>query len=55
MTVFRNRKTAEMSGAENRYLFEFRFVAIRLRIHIAEAIAARGDTPPSKHTLPPVI
>ena len=44
MTVFRNRKTAERSGAENmlRYLFEFRFVAIRLRIHIAEAIAARG-------------
>ena len=28
MTVFRNRKTAERSGAENmlRYLFEFRFV-----------------------------
>lgn len=44
MTVSRNRKTAERSGAENmlRYLFEFRFVAIRLRIHIAEAIAVRG-------------
>lgn len=54
MTVFRNRKTAEMSGAENRYLFEFRFVRFGYG-YILRKQSPQGGHSPSKPTLRPVI